>query len=157
MQQYCTLNYRAPEHFFGAATYTSAVDRWAAGCILAELVLHSKQCPMFEGEDEQQVSSAIVDHYRLRHPTVKRPPAVIDYYGLRLIITKDVDLDVFTNDLSSVPPSSSPRKLARLELKMRRVFAHATDDILSLLELSPSRRPTAKYILSTNALQRLNT
>lgn len=31
--------YRAPELFFGARQYTSAVDVWAAGCIFGELLL----------------------------------------------------------------------------------------------------------------------
>ena len=46
-----TLWYRAPELLFGCARYTAAVDNWAVGCILAELLKHE---PLFPGKQEQQ-------------------------------------------------------------------------------------------------------
>lgn len=33
-----TLWYRAPEILFGSKTHTTAVDMWAVGCILGELL-----------------------------------------------------------------------------------------------------------------------
>ncbi|MCL4123639.1 UNVERIFIED_CONTAM: hypothetical protein GTU68_017720 [Idotea baltica] len=33
-----TLWYRAPEILFGSDSYTSKVDIWAVGCIMAELI-----------------------------------------------------------------------------------------------------------------------
>ena len=39
--------YRAPELIFGATEYTSAIDLWSGGCVIAELVL---QQPIFAGE-----------------------------------------------------------------------------------------------------------
>ncbi|KAB5520083.1 hypothetical protein DKX38_024402 [Salix brachista] len=35
----CSRYYRAPELIFGATQYTSAIDIWSAGCVLAELLL----------------------------------------------------------------------------------------------------------------------
>ena len=35
----CSRYYRAPELIFGATEYTSAIDIWSAGCVLAELLL----------------------------------------------------------------------------------------------------------------------
>lgn len=35
----CSRYYRAPELIFGAAEYTTSVDIWSAGCVLAELLL----------------------------------------------------------------------------------------------------------------------
>lgn len=35
----CSRYYRAPELIFGATQYTSAIDMWSAGCVLAELLL----------------------------------------------------------------------------------------------------------------------
>lgn len=35
----CSRYYRAPELIFGATEYTTAIDIWSAGCVLAELLL----------------------------------------------------------------------------------------------------------------------
>ena len=35
----CSRFYRAPELIFGATEYTTSVDIWSAGCVLAELLL----------------------------------------------------------------------------------------------------------------------
>lgn len=43
----CSRYYRAPELIFGATQYTSAIDMWSAGCVLAELLLGE---PLFSGE-----------------------------------------------------------------------------------------------------------
>lgn len=43
----CSRYYRAPELIFGATEYTSAIDMWSAGCVMAELLLGQ---PLFPGE-----------------------------------------------------------------------------------------------------------
>lgn len=43
----CSRYYRAPELIFGATNYTTAIDIWSAGCVLAELLLGQ---PIFPGE-----------------------------------------------------------------------------------------------------------
>lgn len=43
----CSRYYRAPELIFGATEYTTAIDIWSAGCVLAELLLGR---PLFPGE-----------------------------------------------------------------------------------------------------------
>ncbi|CAN1853243.1 Shaggy-related protein kinase epsilon [Linum perenne] len=43
----CSRYYRAPELIFGATEYTSAIDIWSVGCVLAELLLGQ---PLFPGE-----------------------------------------------------------------------------------------------------------
>ena len=35
----CSRYYRAPELIFGATEYTTAIDIWSVGCVLAELML----------------------------------------------------------------------------------------------------------------------
>lgn len=35
----CSRYYRAPELIFGATEYSTAIDIWSAGCVLAELML----------------------------------------------------------------------------------------------------------------------
>jgi glycogen synthase kinase 3 beta len=43
----CSRYYRAPELIFGATEYTTAIDVWSAGCVLAELLLGQ---PLFPGD-----------------------------------------------------------------------------------------------------------
>ncbi|PIN04167.1 Glycogen synthase kinase-3 [Handroanthus impetiginosus] len=44
----CSRFYRAPELIFGATEYTTSIDIWSAGCVLAELLLGQ---PLFPGEN----------------------------------------------------------------------------------------------------------
>jgi len=45
-----TLWYRAPEVLLGARQYSTALDMWSVGCIMAEMVL--KGMPLFNGDSE---------------------------------------------------------------------------------------------------------
>ena len=48
----CSRYYRAPELVFGAKTYTTSVDIWSAGCVLAELFLSRPIFPGASGIDQ---------------------------------------------------------------------------------------------------------
>lgn len=43
----CSRFYRAPELIFGATNYTTKIDIWSAGCVIAEMILGQ---PLFPGE-----------------------------------------------------------------------------------------------------------
>jgi serine/threonine protein kinase len=43
----CSRYYRAPELIFGATNYTTAIDIWSTGCVMAEMLLGS---PLFPGD-----------------------------------------------------------------------------------------------------------
>jgi len=43
----CSRYYRAPELIFGATNYTTSIDIWSTGCVMAELMLGQ---PLFPGE-----------------------------------------------------------------------------------------------------------
>eukprot|EP00916_Digyalum_oweni_P014265 GHVL01023427.1.p1 GENE.GHVL01023427.1~~GHVL01023427.1.p1 ORF type:complete len:380 (-),score=29.10 GHVL01023427.1:61-1200(-) len=43
----CSRYYRAPELIFGATDYTTAIDIWSMGCVVAEMVLGQ---PLFPGD-----------------------------------------------------------------------------------------------------------
>jgi serine/threonine protein kinase len=46
----CSRYYRAPELIFGATEYTTAIDIWSMGCVMAELLLgqvHSELSYLF--------------------------------------------------------------------------------------------------------------
>ncbi|CAL5196168.1 unnamed protein product [Lathyrus oleraceus] len=48
----CSRYYRAPELIFGATEYTTAIDMWSAGCVLAELLLGQALFPGESGVDQ---------------------------------------------------------------------------------------------------------
>lgn len=43
----CSRYYRAPELIFGSTQYTTAIDQWSAGCVMAELLMGR---PIFPGQ-----------------------------------------------------------------------------------------------------------
>ncbi|XP_037944743.1 cyclin-dependent kinase 10-like [Teleopsis dalmanni] len=53
-----TLWYRSPELILGSVTQTTAVDMWAVGCILGELLLHK---PLLPGKTEIAQLEHIID------------------------------------------------------------------------------------------------
>ncbi|KAH0796008.1 CMGC family protein kinase [Histomonas meleagridis] len=53
-----TRCYRAPELLLDCPKYTTAIDTWAAGCVLAEMVLHGK--PLFCGSNNRDLLMKIV-------------------------------------------------------------------------------------------------
>ena len=54
---YFNPRYRSPELLFGSRDYTKAVDIWAAGLILGELLVHS---PVLPGENEPEQVQLII-------------------------------------------------------------------------------------------------
>jgi len=48
----CSRYYRAPELIFGSNDYSTAIDVWSAGCVLAELLLGSPLFPGSSGVDQ---------------------------------------------------------------------------------------------------------
>ena len=48
----CSRYYRAPELIFGATDYSTAIDVWSMGCVLAELLLGSPMFPGSSGVDQ---------------------------------------------------------------------------------------------------------
>ena len=47
MAYICSRYYRAPELIFGNTNYTTQIDVWSVGCVIAELMLGQ---PIFPGE-----------------------------------------------------------------------------------------------------------
>ena len=48
----CSRYYRAPELIFGSTDYSTAIDVWSGGCVLAELLLGSPMFPGSSGVDQ---------------------------------------------------------------------------------------------------------
>ncbi|XP_041998316.1 probable CTD kinase subunit alpha homolog [Salvia splendens] len=70
--------YRAPEILMGETNYTSAVDMWSVGCIMAELVL-------FPGKSEIEQLSLI--HSSLGHAMLCTSPLLLTSTGLDLLLS----------------------------------------------------------------------
>ncbi|XP_013601097.1 PREDICTED: glycogen synthase kinase-3 homolog MsK-2-like [Brassica oleracea var. oleracea] len=61
----CSRYYRAPELIFGVTEYTTAIDIWSAGCVLAEFLLGQ---PLFPGESGVDQLVEIIKMEELVHP-----------------------------------------------------------------------------------------
>ncbi|ETE69164.1 Cyclin-dependent kinase 10, partial [Ophiophagus hannah] len=84
-----TLWYRAPELLLGTTTQTTAIDMWAVGCILAELLAHK---PLLPGSSEIQQVDLIVQLLGTPNETIwppynnlKHKFAWLSEAGLRLL------------------------------------------------------------------------
>lgn len=55
-----SLIFRAPELFLGSDTYSTSVDIWSAGCILAELIAGNGR-PFLDGTSELEQIDKMVD------------------------------------------------------------------------------------------------
>lgn len=65
MTDYVTTRwYRAPEVLVGYSSYSTSVDMWSVGCIVAELI---QRRPLFSGSDSSEQMQLIVN--RLKYPT----------------------------------------------------------------------------------------
>lgn len=71
-----TLWYRAPELLLGSRSYTRAVDMWAAGCILAELVLSRA---LFQGDEVKGDPHALQSDQLLKIFEIAGTPRVRDW------------------------------------------------------------------------------
>lgn len=112
--QVVTRWYRAPELLFGAKQYTTSIDMWAVGCILAELLL---RLPLFPGESDLDQLMKIFQV--LGNPTEENWPGL-----------KSLSDYVEFKPFASVP--------------LKNIFTAAADDLLDLvaglLILNPLKR-----------------
>ncbi|CAH1442657.1 unnamed protein product [Lactuca virosa] len=56
----CSRFYRAPQLIFGAIEYTTSIDIWSAGCILAELLLDSVIASIMSFPDSSTVEKLLL-------------------------------------------------------------------------------------------------
>lgn len=110
--------YRAPELLLGCETYGSSVDIWAAGCVIAELLMSGS--PLFVGDDQ-------TDQF------IK----IANVIGL----PSDNDLASFTH--TTPIPKFKPNFVSLEHLLPK----HTPPDIIKLLKeifvYNPGKRPTA--------------
>lgn len=117
--------YRAPEILFGSNSYTSSVDMWAAGCILAELVSGR---PLFPGSS-----------------TMDQLERIVAYTGPLSEQQIESMVSNFTSTMLSNLSYSRPKFY--LEEKLPDAPPDAIDLIKKLISLNPADRPTAAECL----------
>ncbi|KAI9472378.1 MAG: kinase-like domain-containing protein [Benjaminiella poitrasii] len=120
----CSRYYRAPELIFGASRYTTSIDIWSSGCVMAELLLGQ---PLFPGESgiDQLVEIIKV----LGTPTKEEI----------LLMNPEYRTD-------HKFPTIKPHPLSKLFFRSR-VPPEALDLLAHMLQYDPKLRPTASEAL----------
>ncbi|GAB2289409.1 hypothetical protein Dimus_023718 [Dionaea muscipula] len=140
MKQYTslvvTLWYRAPELLLGAEQYSTAVDMWSVGCIMAEL-LASK--PLFDGKTEFDQLDKIFR--MLGTPNEKIWPGYSQLPGLKVNFVQQ-------------PYNMLHKKFPRTSFTGSPVLSDTGLDLLSkLLAYDPEKRISAKDALNHSWFQ----
>ncbi|KAI3704797.1 hypothetical protein L1987_75026 [Smallanthus sonchifolius] len=102
----CSRYYRAPELIFGATEYTTAIDVWSVGCVLAELLLGQ---PLFPGESgvDQLVEIIKIFHKRTPPEAVDLVSRLLQYSPSLRCTALEACIHPFFNELRD-PNTSLP-------------------------------------------------
>lgn len=117
--------YRAPEIMLTFKQYTKAIDVWAVGCILAEMITGR---PLFPGRDYHHQISLILD--------VLGTPSIDDWYAIGSRRSRDYIRQMplrKRKDFSKLFPTASP---------------DALDFLQKTLAFNPKKRPTVEECLA---------
>ncbi|KAJ8110551.1 hypothetical protein OPT61_g6633 [Boeremia exigua] len=130
----CSRYYRAPELIFGATNYTTKIDVWSTGCVMAELMLGQ---PLFPGESgidqlveiikvlgtptRDQIRTMNPNYMEHKFPQIKPHPF---------------------NKVCQLNGTHSATTLTFLKV-FRKADPHAIDLISKLLEYTPTQRLSA--------------
>lgn len=124
-----TLWYRAPELLLHARRYDHAIDAWAAGCVVAEVLRDGR--PLLDGKTEDDQFAKVVD-------VIGAPSARVWRGFDELPRVKDGSARVPTN------PSAY---YSKLKIKVPEADDRALDFLSSLLCYDPVQRATAPEAL----------
>ncbi|GAB7362097.1 hypothetical protein MBLNU230_g2129t1 [Neophaeotheca triangularis] len=113
----CSRYYRAPELIFGATNYTTKIDVWSTGCVMAELMLGQ---PLFPGESG-----------------IDQLVEIIKVLGTP---TRDQIRTMNPNYMEHKFPQIKPHPFSKV---FRKADANAIDLIARLLEYTPTQRLSA--------------
>ncbi|XP_075232762.1 glycogen synthase kinase-3 beta-like isoform X3 [Lycorma delicatula] len=130
----CSRYYRAPELIFGAIDYTTKIDVWSAGCVLAELLLGQ---PIFPGDSgvDQLVEIIKVLGTPTREQIREMNP---NYTEFKFPQIKAHPWQKFMLQQMSVPKSTTDHQ--RIRVFRTRTPLEAIELVSRLLEYTPSSR-----------------
>jgi len=139
----CSRYYRAPELIFGATEYTTDIDIWSTGCVIAELVLGQ---PLFPGESavdqiveiikvlgtpsKQQILAMNPEYNEYRFPIIKAYP------WTKVFKNKNVT-DDFIDFLSNVLTYEPHLRIKPLKILLHPFF----DELRQQSTLLPNGKP----------------
>ena len=118
----CSRYYRAPELIFGATNYTSSIDIWSTGCVMAEMLLGQ---PLFPGESG-----------------IDQLVEIIKVLGTP---TRDQIRTMNPNYMEHKFPQIKPHPFSKVF--KARTCPEAVDLVAQLLQYSPGVRLTARQAL----------
>jgi cell division cycle 2-like protein len=121
-----TLWYRAPELLLGAEEYSTPVDMWSIGCIFGELLTRE---PLLQGKNEVDELTQIFSLCGI--PTEESWP------GFKRL----------PNGRSLRLPKNPVSQGSVIRAKFPFLTAAGSALLVSLLELNPAKRPSAKEVL----------
>ncbi|KAF3337939.1 cyclin-dependent kinase G-2-like isoform X2 [Carex littledalei] len=125
-----TLWYRAPELLLGAKEYSTAIDMWSVGCIMAELLAKE---PLFNGQNEKEQIDKIFK--TLGTPNENIWPGYKNLPGSKVVFTKQ-------------PYNRLRDKFPATSFSGRPTLSEAGFDLLNkLLTYDPERRISAEEAL----------
>jgi serine/threonine protein kinase len=114
----CSRYYRSPELIFGATEYSTAIDIWSAGCVIAELLLGKPLFPGDSGVDQmveiikllgtptrEEIKEMNPNYNQFKFPFVKSNPWSKVFSGVETGALN------FVNYLLKYSPSSRPQAL----------------------------------------------
>ncbi|XP_010174457.1 glycogen synthase kinase-3 beta-like, partial [Antrostomus carolinensis] len=118
----CSRYYRAPELIFGATDYTSSIDVWSAGCVLAELLLGQPIFPGDSGVDQlveiikvlgtptrEQIREMNPNYTEFKFPQIKAHPWTKLSQGDTFAVHADnVITSMMKEEAASIETSTSP-------------------------------------------------
>nr|XP_027218281.1 glycogen synthase kinase-3 beta-like isoform X3 [Penaeus vannamei] len=133
----CSRYYRAPELIFGATDYTTNIDVWSAGCVLAELLLGQPIFPGDSGVDQlveiikvlgtptrEQIREMNPNYTEFKFPQIKSHP------WQKTLMTRMAD------------SPNNDKKHQKLRVFRQRTPEDAINLVSRLLEYTPSARIT---------------
>lgn len=144
-----SLWYRPIELLLGAQNYDMAIDCWACGCVIAELILGQ---PLFRGQNELDQLQKIIDLMGV--PRIEQWPRLqalidrgcFDFDGSSEDISFDLDTVTGTN-------FSSKPSLTKLLDKFEDLSAMGIELLLKLLFYDPQQRWSASTAKSSAFFQ----
>ncbi|ORM41824.1 Shaggy-related protein kinase theta [Babesia sp. Xinjiang] len=111
----CSRFYRAPELMLGATEYTTAIDSWSIGCVIAELLIGK---PMFAGDTSIDQLVKIIQ--------VLGTPTIEQMYAMHPNYQNVTFPNIRPADLTKVFPKNTPQ--------------NAIDFVSSFLQYDPKER-----------------
>lgn len=131
----CTQYYRAPELLYGADQYGPAIDIWALGCVMAEMMTKT---PLFRGNNSD-IDQLRAIYKILGTPSTSSWPVCVSY---RHYHTQGLE------HLRDYVFKLEPMEGVGLRAAIPPVSDDTLDFLSSMLSLDPNKRPTARQLLS---------